>query len=349
MKSKIESLRMERQFLHRKACKAEYLDLYRDLSPGQNVYWNGFGDPPSITFRADFDDMALNRERQSRRQLVKGRFQGGNLGWIEARDFSLFAGLSCKPLEKPGRLHTELLELLRNTGPMTIQMMKELTGLLVKEITPALHRLQEAFLIYEDQYDGQWDRAWYLFEEIFPAVNLTEYSRHEALKEILCRFSYRHVWFDVPMAKAFYKLPARDIQEAVAALEREGYLTAREGGWMLKSDLSLLRAYCHTQYRSVYVMHRNDFLVKSNEHWLKAAWKHPVYDSLFYILIDGRFQGVVWGHFKNGPYVLEDLFVDLPEPELAERKAEILSAVYVVNNRERSPLARFMGQELTGL
>lgn len=37
--------------------------------------------------------------------------------------------------------------------------MNEETGMLVKEITPVLHRLQEAFLIYEDQYDGEWDRG----------------------------------------------------------------------------------------------------------------------------------------------------------------------------------------------
>ena len=35
--------------------------------------------------------------------------------------------------------------------------------MLVKEITPVLHRLQEAFLVYEDQYDGEWDRSWYRF------------------------------------------------------------------------------------------------------------------------------------------------------------------------------------------
>lgn len=43
--------------------------------------------------------------------------------------------------------------------------------MLVKEITPVLHRLQEAFLVYEDQYDGEWDRSWYRFEEMFPETN----------------------------------------------------------------------------------------------------------------------------------------------------------------------------------
>ena len=77
---KIIALRMERQFLSKRSGLVEYMSLYRDMQPGQNVYWNGFGDPPSLTFRADFDDIAFNRERQVKRELVKGRFAGGNLG-----------------------------------------------------------------------------------------------------------------------------------------------------------------------------------------------------------------------------------------------------------------------------
>ena len=69
---KILSLRMERQCLVNKAGENEYLQLYRDLQPGQNVYWNGFGEPPTLTFRADFNDIEYNRERQLKRKLIKG-------------------------------------------------------------------------------------------------------------------------------------------------------------------------------------------------------------------------------------------------------------------------------------
>jgi len=48
-KNKITAIRMERQHLTRKANETEYIHLYRDLQPGQNVYWNGFCDPPSLT------------------------------------------------------------------------------------------------------------------------------------------------------------------------------------------------------------------------------------------------------------------------------------------------------------
>ena len=87
MDKKILSLRMERQCFLKKADEDEYIELYRDTQPGQNVYWNGFGQPPTLSFRAGFDDLEFNRERQFSRKLVKGRFAGGNLGWIEPRNW----------------------------------------------------------------------------------------------------------------------------------------------------------------------------------------------------------------------------------------------------------------------
>ena len=80
--NKAIALRMERQHLARRTDLAEYMGLCRDTQPGQNVYWNGFGDPPSLTCRADFDDIAFNREWQRARALMKGRFTGGNIGWV---------------------------------------------------------------------------------------------------------------------------------------------------------------------------------------------------------------------------------------------------------------------------
>ena len=106
MNAKIISLRMERQHLINKANEDEYIKLYRDTQPGQNVYWNGFGQPPTLSHRASFDDIEFNRKRQLERKLVKGRFAGGNLGWIVPEDLELFAGLYLKKLVKP-RLNSD--------------------------------------------------------------------------------------------------------------------------------------------------------------------------------------------------------------------------------------------------
>ena len=133
--AKLSALRMERQHLTDKANETEYKELYRDLSPGHNVYWNGFGDPPTLTYRTDFNDMDYNRARQAERSLVKLRLAGGNLGWVRVDDLELFACAYVKPLDKPSERHVALLELINREGPLTIQLMKEFTGMLIKEIT----------------------------------------------------------------------------------------------------------------------------------------------------------------------------------------------------------------------
>lgn len=75
-----------------------------------------------------------------------------------------------------------ILALIDREGPLNIGLIKEMTGLLVKQITPALHKLQESFVLFEDQFDGEWDREWYRFEEMFPDVDVQHFTREEALK-----------------------------------------------------------------------------------------------------------------------------------------------------------------------
>lgn len=348
MNAKMISLRMERQCLINRADEAAYIKLYQDMQPGQNVYWNGFGDPPSLIFRAGFDDIEFNRERQLKRQLIKGRFAGGNLGWIEASDVELFAALYRKPLTKPTPEQQHILELIETAGPFNIQQIKEETGLLVKQITPILHRLQEAFLIYEDQYDGEWDRGWYRFDEMFPEIKTDRYTRREALKIVLQRFAYRIVWFDVAMAKSFYRLSEKEIKPAVSELVAEGVLVASESGYMLKNDAELLTRYEPKPVNFVYAIHRNDFLYKAHEHILKEMTKQLTeglaydHEPLQYLLIDGEFHGVSVGHFRYGPYDLNDIVCDLPNAQ--NRKDEMIEAIRAVNFGKEP--VRFMGNPL---
>ena len=130
MDAKIISLRMERQCFINKADEVEYIELYRDMQPGQNVYWNGFGEPPTLIFRTDFDDIGFNRKRQLDRKLVKGRFAGGNIGWIVPEDMELFAALYRKRrraiiLKFCWRMEAtleqlQILELIEKAGPFNI-------------------------------------------------------------------------------------------------------------------------------------------------------------------------------------------------------------------------------------
>ena len=106
--------------------------MYRDLQPGQSIYWNGFGEPPTLTGRADFNDIEYNRKRQAERILVKGRFVDGNIGWIAKEDFELFICVFRKSNQNIKDKELKLLNLIEKEGPMNIQQMKQFTGMLVK-------------------------------------------------------------------------------------------------------------------------------------------------------------------------------------------------------------------------
>ena len=349
MQKKLLALRMQRQHLASPVDEAGYDALYRDLQPGMNLYWHGFGQPPELTFRADFDDIDYNRQRQEKRELIQGRFAGGNLGWITPEDLSLFAALYRKPIVGfMNDVQAAIMTLIERLGPLNIQQIKEETGYLVKEITPALHRLQEAFLLYEDQYDGEWDRAWYRFEEMFPECDLTQYTRAEALDIVLQRFAYRMAWFDTKMAKSFYKLPEKEIRLSCARLVEQGIFAALDGGFALNDDVQRLSDLPEGPMPPVMAIHRNDFLVRAYEHELKARFK-PLYDALpydhdpqYYVLVDGEFRAVSVGHFRYGPYEIHDIVCD--SPELWARKEEICAAVLKEN--PGAVIQRFMGQSL---
>lgn len=348
MDAKLLSLRMDRQCLPAGAQESEYIALYRDTQPGENEYWHGFGEPPVLSFRAAFDDIAFNRGRQLERKLVKGRFAGGNLGWIMHEDMELFCALYRSPLPNPSLQQAQLLRLIETMGPMNIQQIKEETGLLVKQITPVLHRLQKAFLIYEDQYDGEWDRGWYRFGEMFPDVKVDRYTRTEALKILLQRFAYRLVWFDDAMARSFYRIPEKEIKKAAQALIAENIFVSQDSGYLLRSDAALLSTYQPRPLRSVYALHRNDFLYRAYEHSCKKmaadltaglAYDH---EPLQYLLIDGEFHGACVGHFRYGPYDICDVVCDLTDAR--SRKSEILEALRAVN--PGAVIQRFLGEEL---
>lgn len=344
----ILSLRMERQFLSKKANEEEYIELFRDTQPGQNVYWNGFGTPPNLVFRAEFNDMEFNRDRIFDRKLIKGRFCGGNIGWIMREDIELFAAVYRKPLKNPSEITLRILDIINREGPANIQFIKEETGFLVKEITPALHKLQEAFLVYEDQYNGEWDRGWMRFDEMFPDADLEKYSKTEGIKILLQRFAKRMVIFTSATAKNFYRIPEKEIKIAISELVNEKIITETEFGFALTSDIEKIEEHTEEIPKSVYAIHRNDILYKANETELKELaeklCKGLDYDHepLQYLLIDGEFRGAVVGHFRNGPYDLNDVVCDLADP--SDRKDEIIEAVRKVNFRY-SPV-RFMGKEL---
>lgn len=345
--SNVAALRMRRQYMGEKASEEEYETLFRDVSPVHTVYWCCPGEPPVLSYRASFDDRMFNARRRAGREILKGRFQGGNIGYVDRRDLSLYGSIYRKEPKALSEIQEELMALLRREGPMNIGLMKEMTGRLVKEISPALHKLQEAFLVFEDQADNEWDRAWYLMEGEFPELDLS-LPRGEAIEAAVMRFAYRIVAFDVTMAKSFFRLSVRDVKAAVDGLLARGDLVRRavEGEGerlLLREDAALLESGDFCCEAQVLALHRNDFLVKAMEAELKERFDRPDSEVLQYLLIDGRFQGAVYGRFKIGPFVVEDVWVEEP---VRDRKDEILEAVAAANPAPESRPKRYCGQEL---
>jgi len=356
--SSVRKLVMERQYLGRKADRTEYNELFRLMSPVRTPYWCRPGSPPSLVHRASFIEYGHVFDMRSRREIVKGRFQGGGIGYVYADELPLFASVYSKNRRKPSYEEFEILELLLREGPMTIASMKEITGRLSKHITPILHRLQKKFLVFEDQADDEWDRAWYLFETEFPDIDLDEYEKEDTLKILARRFAYLNVFIDTKMLNSFYQLPEEEFQAVITQLVSEGTLNCvtieDDDGFVLSEDIPLLEKETLPPV-GVFVLDRNDFLVKSNETRLSEKFNSEKYSfrhthtkptMMQFILVDGEFRGYTAGYFRIRPNILEDVFLDLEESEAINRKEEILEAVRLVNDSELTPVKKYCGKNV---
>jgi hypothetical protein len=347
----IISLRMQRLHITAPVGEEQYDRLFTDMSPVPTLYWTVPGSPPTLPGHVSFNDYEYNLDRRTCRGILKGRFAGGCIAYVTEEDLEAFACLYRKEVSHYSYIQEELLELLRQEGPMNIKQMKELTGLKVKVITAELHKLQEAFTVYEDQVDNEWDRGWYLFEAEFPELDIRRYTKKEALKRVLPRVAALLVFFSEGMLKSYYRLPVSLIHETVEEYMSEGLFISYEAdnqkGYIMKEDREILLANdFQLPEPKIVLLQKNDFLVRAYADELKARFRSE-WDSLYYILVDGVIHGAVVGKFKFGPHVIEDVILDLPESEKRDHHAEIVKAVYEVFDREKSPIRRYDGKEGT--
>jgi len=305
----------------------DYTELFRLLQPVSPVASSAPGDPPRLVHRTVFDNGAVADQMREQRIMIKGRFLGGTIGYVLAEDLELYANAFCRQLSRFSDIQQTVLDLLQYAGPLTPRQLKEETGLLNKQIMPALHRLQQAFMVYEDQVDSDWERSWYDFAAEWPEINLDEGQWESAAAQVLRRFLHGHVFATMEQLKDWSRLPSRPLTKLVGDMEENNILVPQkvEGlgeGWICAEDVSL-KAYKPT--RSVFMLHKSDFLVRSHVRELKRRFGE--YEVLQYLLIDGSFQGAVLGHWRIGPHDVDNIIVELPTAERKDRRKEILSAV----------------------
>lgn len=84
--------RLRRQRLLKPAkTAADYAALFRLLQPVSPVYNTYPGNPPSLVHRVAFDDQATTSSWRERREIVKGRFLRGTIGYVFSDELELYA------------------------------------------------------------------------------------------------------------------------------------------------------------------------------------------------------------------------------------------------------------------
>ncbi len=135
--------RLERQsLLSPLESEDAYADFYRPFQPVSTMYFTRPGDPPSLSPRTAFDDIAVNDQRRSEGLLLKGRFVGGGVGYVTQEDFELYANAFVNPILRISDVHSAILQALRSCGPLAPRQLKEETG--VTTHPKDHHRLHEA-------------------------------------------------------------------------------------------------------------------------------------------------------------------------------------------------------------
>ena len=305
----------------------QYLALFSLLQPVAPPHFSYPGSPPSMTHRTAFDDMALAGSYRERRELIKGRFLQKTIGYVLERDLALYANAFRRPLESMNWQHRRVYDALATTGPLTPRQLAEETGMLNKEIMPALHRLQEAFLVYEDQLTTDWERGWYIFNSEWPEVRLDTGVWQESAGGVLLRFLTVHLFATAVQIKDWSGWTMKEVVTLLAHFEtqrtvKQCTIPGLGEGWLRAEDAEMMPVSVKP---TVFMLHKSDPLVRSHASALKARYRGV--EVLQYLFIDGHFQGAVLGHWRIGPHDVEDIIVELPEAERSARKQQIVDAV----------------------
>ena len=324
----------------------DYVSLFHALQPVATMYYAVPGSAPRLVHRTTFDDAFIANRLRSRREIVKGRFMSGNIQYVLAADLELCANAFCKPLWEMNDIQSDVLEMVETLAPLTPRQLREESGYMNKEIMPALHRLQKAFLVYEDQVDGDWERGWYGFAAEWPDITVDHEQTPSAVRQVLTRFLEVQIFATYQEIRDWSGLPVRQIKAALSDLEARGTTLPVDAGelgegWVLTDDDALIDA---APSRSCLMLHKGDPLVRPQMSALKQRFAGL--EVLQYLLIDGRFQGAVCGHWGISPYDVQDVTLLLPVAERIFRRDEILDAVRWGYQSPQYPILRYDGNRL---
>lgn len=319
-----------------------YKQLFRLLQPVAPVFNSRPGSPPQLVHRTSFDDSVVAESLREKHKLVKGRFQGGRIGYVLEDDLSLYGTVFRKPIQKVSPLHEEILSMIQISGGISKDQLKEELPFKAKEITAALKRMQEAFLVYESQVDTDWNTGWFDFKTEWHGIELQQ-DTMGAFSEMLLRFLDAIVFASLEQIKSWSELKLKTIQSSIGLLIECGeivkvVINGLGEGFMRKKDLHLTDEEITP---SVFMLDKSDFLVRVYLNELKQMFNGR--EFLQYLLIDGEFKGAVLGHWRIGPHDIEDIELCLVQGEVEKRKKEIIDAIRIVYPIDTTTILRFNG------
>jgi hypothetical protein len=326
----------------------EYLELFNLLQPVAPVHNTRPGDPPKLVHRTLFHDDGFAGKLREQNVIIKGRFCGGRIGYVLQEDLERYAVAFHKPLSKVKLIHEDILTVLKNSGGLSKEQLKqELEGYPASEISKALQALQEAFLVYEHQPDTDWDTGWFNFAAEWFEIKADGFRYAHAVSEVLLSFIKAMVFATAAQIKSWSQLPTQTIRQGIATLVEEGKIETAEitelgQGFVGKEDAAGL--FPTNIPQCVFMLDKSDFLVRAHMDALQQRYKGN--EVLQFLLIDGEFQGAVLGHWRIGPYHVEDILVDLPSDQAEIRQDEILDAVRKIYSSERHAIIMYNGKPL---
>ena len=338
--------RLERQSLLSPLKREDdYLEFFRPFQPVSTVYFTRPGDPPSLSPRTAFDDTAVNDQLRAEGRLLKGRFVGGGVGYVTKEDFETYANAFVNPILRFTEVHSAILQALRSCGPLAPRQLKEETGYLSKQIGPALNRLQTAFLVFEDQSDGDWERPFALMEDE-REISLDASNRIPSLCLVIERFLEIHVAATREQIIDWLRLPKRVVDQAIVKLRDSGEIHEElvEG----VGNVFLRSADRNLSFRgsidSIHMLHLADPIVRAERSSLNSRF--PDREILQYLLVNGEICGVVTGHWRIGPHDVEDIDIDLGQPTRDGLRDRIIDLVADSYHPPRSKILRYCGERI---
>ena len=325
--------------------ESEYRELVRRLQPVTPVARDMPGAPPRLMHRCKGDDRALAEGLRAGQDLLKGRFSGGRIGYVLAADFELYAAAFRRPLKVLNSVQDRVLQVLGYHDGLSPRQLRLEMEIQHKKLMPVLHRLQEAFLVFEDQSDASWDRPWSPLSSALPEVDLDRLSWEEAAMAVIRRFFRSHVFATFQELKSWSGFTERRLATVLTRFENEGLSPAQvEGlgaGWTCVEDRDLNPARIDP---GVFMLHLGDPLVIPHTAELKERFAGL--EVLACLLVDGELTGAVCGHWRIGPHDVEDIVLTLPALECMRRKREILEEVGRFYHPPRHHILRYAGKSL---